>query len=84
MAKKYDEGIDPTSPSIDTTNRHAVDALLRKHGFRIHTRSKRVLEPLWSKDGVIFPQAEAIYRLPSQELADAVYLEDLYLSGFKL
>lgn len=82
MAKKYDEDIDLTSPSIDQTNRFATDALLRKYGFRIHARSKSSPEPLWSKDGIIFPQAEAVYRVPSGELQDAIYAEDLYTRGF--
>ena len=63
-------------PSEDISNRFAVDALLRRHGYRLEHRRPNQ-EPRWSLHGVIFKQSEALRRFDPRILADAEYLEDM-------
>ena len=47
------------SPSRDRTDRHATDAYLRRHGFRIYSRPRR-LEPVWERAGRLYKQSDAL------------------------
>lgn len=63
-------------PSHDTSNRFEVDALLRRHGYKIVERRKGK-EAIWLLSGVRFSQSEALIRLDSRIVADARYLEEM-------
>lgn len=67
---------------IDTTGRFPLDAVLRKHGFRILRRENRK-EAVWvTKWGAQeFTQSEALATLPHKELRAAKILEEEYLSA---
>jgi hypothetical protein len=58
-------------------SRFAVDALLRKRGYRIHSRSGQG-DPMWEKAGKLYRQHEVEALLDANELADARYIEFLY------
>ena len=64
----------------DNSGRFPLDALLRKYNFHIWERKKG--EPVWIKNNVLFTQREALQRLPSGEVADAKYAEDLHHQSF--
>jgi hypothetical protein len=52
----------------DSTNRHPVDALIRSHGWQIHSRQKH-REPIWTRpDGVTLPQSQVLSTLPKEDV----------------
>ena len=61
-------------PSQDRTFRHAGDALLRRHGFRIHSRPKGD-RPLWQRDGVVMAEETAL-ALVRRALVEAGAADD--------
>lgn len=61
-------------PSRDTSNRCAVDALLREYGFVIHSRPKNK-PPVWSYCGDIYSQEEALTYLDPDDIWHAEYIE---------
>lgn len=66
-------------PSQDNTNRHAIDSLLRKYGFTIHSRSGRM--PVWKKNNILFSQKRALLFIPEKEVKQAIQMEVEYLSS---
>lgn len=54
----------------DTTNRCATDTELREHGFTIHSRPERG-EPVWKKNGVLYPQSRAQQWVETEVAATA-------------
>jgi hypothetical protein len=63
MARKnYDgpteEGMDAVKPSQDTTARHSRDQMLRRKGFKIHSRPKHG-GAVWEKGGKLYHQEAA-------------------------
>ena len=68
MARKQDSQLeDDSSPWSDGTTRFEVDALLRRHGYRIHRRRKGQ-KPLWTRGTEICDQRTAEESLPKEEL----------------
>lgn len=55
------------SPSKEAENRLPLDTLLRKHGFRIHSRAKG-REAVWEKGDVLYTFTEAVQTLPRKEV----------------
>lgn len=61
-AAKSKEGIDPDyHPSQDTTDRCREDTLLRKAGFKIHSRP-RTGEAVWSRKGKRYRHSQAVKK----------------------
>lgn len=58
--------------SADRTGRFALDALLRKNGFIIHAR-KPGKEPLWSLQGKLYTERQAVATLDKNDVEDARY-----------
>jgi hypothetical protein len=54
----------------DRTGRFAVDALLRRHGFRIVERDGN-LNPVWERAGKRYSQYKALKTIPSDEIEAA-------------
>ncbi len=82
MANKYklQETENHVSCWIDTSSRHAVDALLRAYQFTIFARP-RLGEPFWlSRDRRVFKQSDAVRLVDWGKLQDAVYAEELHLA----
>lgn len=85
MSKKHNTGNEELNtesdfnyhPSQDKTSRFAVDALLRKYGFRIYSRRKNK-QPLWIKDGYILTIKEALSTIDEDEVWGAEYEEYCY------
>ena len=46
-------------PSADRTSRFVTDQQIRVCGYKIHSRPKKG-EPIWEKDGLVFPQSAVI------------------------
>ena len=65
----------------DMTGRRSVDMLFRKYGYRIWSRAGHD-EPIWERQGVLYPQREVELRMDPDELKDAMYLEELYRAGY--
>ena len=76
-----DENFEYSHPGACSSNRFPLDALLRKNGFSIWERRKNN-EPLWKKHNVIFRQSEAVLRIDRTDIADAVYLDQLFSEGY--
>jgi hypothetical protein len=52
----------PHTSSADTSDRFAIDALLRKNGFKVHLRSKGLV--MWrAETGEVYTEAEALALL---------------------
>ncbi len=83
MAKKEKETT-PLPPPVnafrDTTSRHAVNELIRSHGFRINSRPKKG-QPLWEKNDKVLTEKQVLKLLKEQDVADALYAEELYREG---
>lgn len=58
-------------------DRNAVDELLRRAGFRIRHRPARG-EPVWERDGELYPQSDAVRHLDVKQLNNAVERQDWY------
>lgn len=67
-------------PSQDRTNRFAIDALLRKNGFKISSRHADC-EPVWERGGFYYLQRVAEAMLDPDAVADAEYTDFLYSEG---
>jgi len=66
------------SPSQDETGRFPVDALIRRHGYRVLERKPR-RQPVWvDRRGVRFDEQDLLRRLPQNEVRDAVSAEMSY------
>lgn len=72
-------------PSEDRSNRFAVDALIRRHGYEIWER-KKGQDPVWIKypqgtrepsQAIKFLQSDILIRIDEWIIKDAVYLEDM-------
>jgi len=63
-------------PFRDTGNRFAIDAELRKAGFRILSRKG---EAIWSLSGSNYLQSEAVKMIKVNDLQNAEMVEKLYL-----
>jgi hypothetical protein len=59
--------MDSDNPFADDTDRFAVDALLRRYGFRIVSRQGRLL-PIWEKDGKRYSQLQALKTIPPEQI----------------
>jgi hypothetical protein len=59
--------MDNDNPFADETDRFAVDALLRRYGFRIVSRRGRLL-PIWEKDGKHYSQLQALRTIPADQI----------------
>lgn len=57
--------------TTDHSNRHATDARLRSHGFRIHSRPDKG-EPTWVMDGERFTEREAIELVEDLECTNTL------------
>jgi hypothetical protein len=55
------------NPFADLTDRFAVDALLRRYGFRIVARRGR-LDPIWEKAGKRYSQFQALKTIPPEQI----------------
>lgn len=66
-------------PSTDLTGRFPVDELLRRHGFKILSRTTG-REPVWVKRGDTYLESEALITIPPAQLDQAQAAEDHYLS----
>ncbi len=72
----------PKNSWADRTGRHAVDALLRKNGFRIVSR-KKGQEAVWRLGwDDHYPQSEVLKLLDWDSICDALYEEEMHLSAF--
>ena len=72
-----DSLISTVHPSKDNTYRFSLDEVLRKHGFKIHSRLKEE-EAIWDLQGVRFSESEAILRLSREEVKQAERYERSY------
>lgn len=72
---------DQSSPSADRTSRFAIDCLIRRHGYKIHTRKGLPHEPLWEKQGVVLAQSELLDTLDENDLYDAYMEQAFYYEG---
>jgi hypothetical protein len=86
MPEKKAEEV-PNHPSEDRSGRFAVDALLRSKGFHIAWRPKgKKNEPEWirfvSGKWKVYKQSAALKFIDKNELADAIYSDDLLKEGF--
>lgn len=70
VARKNTEQESGPHPSMDQTDRFAVDALLRRYGFIILKRGNGE-EPLWMKNSEEYRQRDALRMLPYIELEEA-------------
>jgi hypothetical protein len=52
---------------MESDNRFAVDALLRRYGFRIIARRGRLL-PIWEKNGKRYSQLQALKTIPPDQI----------------
>jgi hypothetical protein len=77
-----EEGADHGHAFACRTNRFALDALLRKLGWRIRHR-RRNQESVWEKGGELLKQSEIMARLDGDQVQDARYLSDLYFQGYR-
>jgi hypothetical protein len=81
MSKKVpdnqEEKITFSHPSQDSTNRFSLDNILRKHGFKIHSR-RGDREAVWDLQGVLFLESEALLRLNRNEIKEAERHERSY------
>lgn len=68
-------------PSLDTTNRFALDQLIRKEGFKIITRASGLT--VWERNGQEYTQSEVIELLNWHEVQDAEYQQNLYYDGYR-
>lgn len=68
----------PGFDTRDTSGRHAVDALLRKHDWRIEYRRKGEQAVWRNYDGRVLPQSEALRTLDPNDVDDAFYAESLF------
>jgi hypothetical protein len=55
------------NPFADLTDRFAVDALLRRYGFRIVARQGR-LDPIWERAGKRYSQYQALKTIPPEQI----------------
>jgi hypothetical protein len=62
-----EEKMESDNPFADGTDRFAVDALLRRYGFRIVSRRGRLL-PVWEKDGKRYSQMQALKTIPVDQI----------------
>lgn len=73
-------------PSLDKTNRKALDQLIREQGFRIVSRQLNK-EPIWERfedhKWKKYKQSIILPMLNEHDLADAEYMEALYFDGFQ-
>jgi hypothetical protein len=58
------------NPFADTTGRNALDALLRRHGFRIVSRPGG-LDPIWERAGKRYSQYQALQTIPPEQIEKA-------------
>lgn len=61
----------------DTSDRFAVDQLLRDHGYHVHRRRGRT-EPVWLREGVEYRQSEALLRIAKFQVSDALRKDQEY------
>lgn len=68
---KYDEDVPDTGSAwAERIDRFPLDSLLRKHGFKIHSRPRN--QPArWTKDNDILVFEDALLVLPPREVAAA-------------
>lgn len=59
----------------DESSRHAVDACLRAHGFKIHARPAKG-EPTWERHGAVLSQRAALALCPRQDVERAQAAQD--------
>lgn len=59
---KYDSDMPAEHKTAETRDLHSIDRRLRAAGYRIAFRPKGK-EPTWMKNGVLFPQREALKRI---------------------
>lgn len=80
--KTYDNYPHPTS--VDTTLescRFAVDSLIRRHGFSIHSRGKKTT--LWRKGNYLLSQQEILQDvIDPEKVENAIYAEQVYNGRF--
>lgn len=72
----------------DTSGRHPLDQLLRKHGWEIHSRPPWGREPTWRKrispsEWLVLAEHEALATLPKIELQNALLQEALRREGLE-
>lgn len=73
------EGYYP-SPSADESGRFPIDALIRKHGYRIWERKDRQ-PPVWvDKNNIRYDEPDVLRRLPWEEVRSA---EDAEIASFR-
>lgn len=71
MAKKYLDNDLPTESSwAETRDLKPLDSLLRKYGFKIHSRPRNG-PATWIKDGTVLEQEDALLTLPPKEVSAA-------------
>jgi hypothetical protein len=58
------------NPFADVTDPFAVDALLRRYGFRIVARQGR-LDPIWERAGKRYSQFQALKTIPPNQIGEA-------------
>jgi hypothetical protein len=58
------------NPFADVTGRFAVDALLRRYGFRIVARPGG-LDPIWERAGKRYSQYQALKTIPPDQIEEA-------------
>lgn len=68
-------------PSIDRSDRFAVDALIRASGYQIFRRNKGQTI-FWIKKGKIYSEQQVLKQLDQERLWGAQHREYLYLQGF--
>lgn len=61
----------------DGTGRHPLDALLRRHGWKVARRPEGEA-PLWQKGKLLLPEANALATLPEKEVDAARKAQDRY------
>lgn len=67
-------------PSQDTSERFAVDQLLRSMGYTVYSRA-RGKETIWEKGGHVFLENDILCHLDPNEVADAEHRGLLYFEG---
>ena len=69
------------SPSQDHTPRFEIDQLLRKHGFKIHSRRGDKIA-VWERGGELYTQNQALGEVDSwAEVRRAQDKQNLYYEG---
>lgn len=61
----------------DRTQRFALDIMLRRRGFRIHSRPAKG-PPIWERNHLFFTQIDALKEIPQHLIVQGLEREDRY------